>query len=321
MQRDTAGTSSDSSFAHVKTVLITGASGLIGGRLTRELSSAGARVIALSRSPKRHAHKFPSSVRWVASLNEIDSNENIELIVNLAGESLASGRWTDSKKNSLMESRAGLTEHLYDFFAKRELKPQRMISASAIGFYGNAGSLPVSEEDTAKPKDVAGSFSHQLCENWERQAHRFEDLGIKVCIVRFGVVFAQQAPAFKALLRPFNFKVASYFGDGEHYLSWIHIEDLVRAIAFILTQSLQNQTFNFTAPESVSYKKFAEVVGNKKSCIIKLPLPAAPLKCAMGQMASELLLQGQNVYPKHLLDQGFEFQFSSLQSAIDDLLS
>ena len=207
----------------MSSILITGGSGFIGRRFCTQAQQLGFQLCVLTRNAEAAAARLPASVRLIQRLSELEADYAPEVIVNLAGEPLAAGRWTQRRKQRFYDSRINLTDRLYDFCVARGHKPAVVISGSAIGYYG-PGDQPVDEHSTA-----VDGFSHQLCKTWEQSAKRFETLGTRVCYLRTGIVLGEEG-ALARMLPPFKLALGGPIGSGKQGMSWIHINDMVGAI-------------------------------------------------------------------------------------------
>lgn len=301
-------------------VLVTGGSGFVGTPLVTMLSESGCEVTALTRDRRRAAYKQPAAaVTWIESLNALASNSVFDVFINLAGESLAQGRWTEAKKQRLLDSRINMTAALLDLVDRLEHKPDYLINASAVGFYG-----PHQDQRLNESSAGVDSFSHRLCAAWEAVADKFSEYGVGVCKLRLGVVLAASGGAFEQLKLPFMLKVATQMGAGQHYFSWVHRQDLMRIFAFLLARGPENQWLtgpvNATAPDPVTYRALCQALAERYHTWLRLPLPAPLLRTMLGEMANELLLTGQRVEPGTLLEQGFRFQYPTLNDALTSLV-
>ncbi|MGI9292961.1 MAG: TIGR01777 family oxidoreductase [Pseudomonadales bacterium] len=295
-------------------VLVTGGTGFIGVPLVRALGEYGHRVLVLTRQQSLK-QQSDSKARFITSLDEIDDDEQIDSIINLAGESLAARRWSAQQKEKLVSSRADTTHQLFRLAQRLQHKPAVLINGSAIGFYGPQGDQALDE--SAPP---VASFSQQLCQQWEAAAQEFESLGMRVCILRLGIVLGPDGGPFTELRKSFDFGVASQFADGKQWMSWIHRDDVIAIILFALQHAEIEGPINTTAPEPVTNAQFCSAMQNNKRTFIKLNLPPFLLRTMVGEMADELLLTGQRVVPKKLLDSGYTFQYPDLHAALRNLL-
>lgn len=301
-----------------KTVLITGATGFIGQPLLRMPVAHGCEVTALTRNADLARVRQPSAaVSWISSLATVDDDARFDVIINLAGESLAQGRWTEAKKTRLLNSRIGTTAALYDLVRRLRTRPQYLINGSAVGFYGPHQDQILNEDSASKD-----SFSHRLCAAWEAEADRVSTLGVDVCKLRLGVVLADKGGAFQQLKLPFQMRLATQMGTGKQYFSWIHRQDLMRVFALLLDRLPEHRLvgpINATAPGAVSYRELTSVLAKHYHTLLTLPLPRLILRPLLGQMADGLLLTGQRVHPDQLLFHGFQFSFPDLATALQEL--
>ncbi len=295
-------------------ILVTGGTGFIGTPLVGKLKEQGHSVLVLTRQESLK-QKQPGNIRYINNLDEVSDDQHLDAIINLAGESLAESRWTDQQKQKLVNSRLHTTRDLFACAQRLQHKPEVLINASAIGYYGPQGDTKLDES-----APTVDCFSHKLCEQWEAAAQQFEALGTRVCRLRFGVVFGPDGGAFSELRRSFDFGVASQFGDGEQWMSWVHRDDVVAVILYALQHADIEGAINTTAPEPVTNAQFCEAMRAKKRTLIKLKLPPFVMRTLVGEMAEELLLTGQRVVPKKLIDSGYSFKYPDLQSALERLL-
>jgi uncharacterized protein (TIGR01777 family) len=301
-----------------KKILVTGGTGFIGKPLVQMLCDSGCSLKVLTRNPSQaRQHQPNANISWVSSFDEIPNDGDFDVLINLAGESLAEGRWTATKKQRLMQSRIGTTSGLYDLVARLARKPEYLISGSAIGFYGPQSDWPLSETSA-----TVDSFSHRLCSAWEAEAQRLTELGVAVCCVRLGVVLAEQNGAFAAIQQSFRVKVATQMGAGKQVFSWVHRRDVLRALAFLLalppTERLTGPV-NLTAPNAINYTELCDKLAQHHRTLVKLSLPSPLLRLILGEMANELLLTGQRVVPQRLLAQGFEFCYPTFDQVLASL--
>ena len=301
----------------MKTVLISGGSGFIGSHLCRAVSDLGWHVLVLTRDPHGAAQRLPSHITLIDNLNQLETYSPVDILVNLAGQSLADGRWNKRRKQQIINSRIGTTDALYKFFKFQASPPAVVISGSAIGYYG-AGT----GNDKAITEDgpVVANFSQQLCADWERSARQFEHLGARVCYLRTGIVLGEQG-ALAKMLTPFKLGLGGPIGNGRQWMPWIHIEDLVNIIIYCIQQDGLKGAVNGTAPEPLRNRDFVRVLGAVLKRPALLPMPAPLVRLLFGQMGHELLLQGQRVIPKKLQDSGYQFHYTDLRSALSNLVS
>jgi hypothetical protein len=294
------------------TILITGGSGFIGRHFCREAKNLGWSIIVLSRNVEAAKKVLPNSIDVLATLDQIPSDRRIDTVINLAGEPLAEKRWTESRKQRFYTSRSGLTDALFEFFSQRKSAPDTLISGSAIGYYG-PGTDAVDESSGGKD-----GFSHRLCADWESSALQFETLGTRVCLVRTGIVLGEKGALAKMLI-PFKLGLGGPIGDGKQFMSWIHINDMVELLKYCVLTTNLTGPINATAPHPVTNREFTQTLGAVLKRPALLAMPAFMVKLLFGEMGVELLLQGQRVLPTKVINQGFEFRFPQLKSALLDL--
>ena len=293
-------------------ILITGGTGFIGEPLANSLLSEGHRVTILSRTRRRDG----GLCRYVLSLSALDEDEPLDAIINLAGASLADKRWSRSYKQKIVDSRLETTRVVIDLIKRSEQKPAVLLNASAIGFYGAQG-----DEKLDETAPVGAGFAAELCRDWEAVAGEAEAEGVRVCLMRLGVVLDKGQGAFVEMERPFNFGMANWMGDGHQYLSWIHRKDAVAAIRQLLYDNTASGIYNLTAPEPVTSREFCEAMKRQRRTFITMPVPGFALRLAVGEMANELLINGQRVIPARLEEGSFEFSCPDIDSALSAIYS
>ena len=287
--------------------LITGGTGFIGTALTASLTACGHRVTVLTRRQRPEQ----GQVSYIEDLAAVPADTVIDSIVNLAGASLAGARWTAAYKQTIIDSRLQTTRRVVELIQRLEHKPSVLLSASAIGYYGHHGDEVLDEEGA-----VAPGFSHDLCRQWETTARAAEDEGVRVCLLRLGVVLDADGGALQEMARPFRFGVANWLGDGRQWLSWVHREDVVSAIRILDNRTDLRGAFNITAPEPVTSRGFCTALQKHYRTWLAAPVPAPIMRLLVGEMAQELLLQGQRVVPARLQDAGFTFAYPGLERAL-----
>ena len=292
-------------------ILLTGGTGFIGSTLCEQLHADGHRLTILTRRP---ADGNPA-YRNIGNLDEVATDERMDAIINLAGASLADRRWSETYKREIYSSRLDTTQRLLDLVRRLEHKPRTLLSASAIGFYGHHGDEVLDEGGICTP-----GFSQELCSQWEALAQSASAHGLRVCLLRLGVVFDRGGGAFARMALPFKFGMGNWLGDGRQWLSWVHRRDVIRAMLFLLERDDLAGPFNLTAPEPVTSRGFNDAVKRRKRVLLSAPMPAAIARLALGEVADELLLNGQRVVPRALTDAGFVFDFPDLDTALADLL-
>ena len=289
-------------------VFVTGGTGLIGRALVKGMLSDGYEVTVLTRQSLGSYGRL----QYVQSLSDIP--EGLDAVVNLAGAGLADKRWSDGYKREILDSRITLTRDLVDQLSVKGM-PKVFVSGSAIGFYGAHEHASFTESDNA-----GEGFSANLCADWEAEARRAESEVTRLVLLRTGVVLDTAGGAFPQMTQSFNFGVSSWMGQGSHWLSWIHIEDMVAAIRFCLEDDNIHGPVNMTAPEPVTHRAFADAVAQRKLTLLKLGMPAPVMRLMLGEMADELLLTGQKVLPTVLIEQGFQHSYPDIATAVETLV-
>jgi len=296
-------------------ILLTGGTGLIGRQLCRHWLSEGHSLTVWSREPEKVAKICGPKVRGISRLEDI-GEEAVDAIINLAGAPIADRPWTTKRKALLWSSRITLTEHLLAWLETREQKPDVLISGSAVGWYGDGGERELTEESAP----VIDDFASQLCIAWEETAQRAEALGIRVILVRTGLVLSADGGFLSRLLLPFKLALGGPIGNGRQWMPWIHIHDQIALIDFLLHQKNASGPYNACAPKPVRNSEFAKTLGAVLHRPAFMPMPALALKVCLGEL-SLLLLGGQKAMPVRLLEAGFTFRFTDLRAALDDLSS
>lgn len=295
-------------------ILLTGGTGLIGRRLCRHWSAAGHRLTVLSRHPQRVPALCGETVRGIAGFEEL-GDEPLDAVLNLAGEPIADRPWTPRRKALLWDSRVRLSERLVEWLESRERRPRVLLSGSAVGWYGDAGERPLEEGSAAAGED----FASELCLAWEQIAVEAEALGIRVVRLRTGLVLAPEGGFLKRLLPAFRLGLGGQLGSGRQWMSWVHIDDMVGLIDFLLHQDAASGPYNACAPQPVRNRDFTRALGQALHRPTFLGVPAFALRLALGEL-SVLLLGGQRVAPKRLLEAGFVFRYNDLPAALADVL-
>ena len=296
-------------------ILLTGGTGLIGRQLCRHWLGQGHRLTVLSRRADKVAKICGAPVRGIARLEDF-GDEPVDVIVNLAGAPIADRPWTHRRKTVLWSSRITLTESLLTWLEYRGQKPSLLISGSAVGWYGDGGERELTEESPP----VIDDFASQLCIAWEETAQRAEAMDIRVVLVRTGLVLSAEGGFLSRLLLPFKLGLGGPLGNGRQWMSWIHIDDQIALIDFLLHRDQASGPYNACAPKPVRNREFAKTLGSVLHRPAFMPMPALALKVGLGEM-SLLLLGGQRATPTRLLEAGFTFRFTDLRAALDDLSS
>lgn len=295
-------------------VLITGGTGFVGVRLCERLQSAGHEVLVISRDPERARRRLPENA-WVDSAVLSAVNQNPEAIVNLAGEPIADKRWSEAQKRRLIDSRVNITRDLVMLCRELETPPRVMVSGSAMGYYGDQGNREVTEQTPAKDE-----FAHRLCERWESAARDVEEYGVRLTFLRIGLVLGPGGGTLQRLLPPFKLGLGGRLGSGQQFMPWIHREDLVRTIEFLLEQEALAGPFNASAPHPVTNAEFTRTLARQLKRPALLTVPSLALKLGLGEM-SRLLLTGADMRPARLQAAGFTFHFPTLEQALSDILN
>lgn len=290
----------------VKTVAISGASGMVGTALSSVLRDEGKSVLGISRS---EGGSYQDSIRWDpnSGLANPARLESVDCVVHLAGENIAGGRWNDSMKRKIRSSRVEGTRNLVKSIAAVDKRPSTLICASAIGFYGDRGDTELNESSP-----VGTGYLPEVCEAWEAEAEAATELGLRVVKVRIGVVLSPHGGALAKMLLPFKLGLGGVVGSGRQYWSWIGLHDLTRAIAFCINNDSVEGVVNAVSPTPMTNKAFTKGVGTALKRPTVFPLPAFMAKVVLGEMASALLLASARVLPVALTKSGFEFQHPEL---------
>ncbi|WP_125561498.1 TIGR01777 family oxidoreductase [Pseudoalteromonas rubra] len=294
-------------------VLITGATGLIGSELCKFLFNKH-KIIALTRNIAKARRLLDSKIELVDDLDLVNFNE-LDVVINLAGEPIADKRWTEQQKARIMDSRILLTEALSARIRNCDTPPHTFISGSAIGYYGRQPATVKVGEDFDDPYP---EFSHQLCKGWEAKANSAHNEATRVCIIRTGVVLSRHGGALKKMLPAFRFGMGGPMASGEQMMSWIHIDDMVQLILFLIKHQDLSGVFNATAPAPVSNKEFAERLAITLRRPAMFTMPEFVLKALFGEM-SELLIYGQRVLPRRALKANYRFRYPNLDEALQQL--
>ena len=288
-------------------ILMTGGTGFIGRAFVKHAIKEGHTITILSRAKRDSC----DSIDFVRNLDEIDSKCQIDVVINLAGAPLGEKRWSESYKIELLESRLGLTERLIKFCKRLSKRPAVILSASAIGYYGSRGDEVMTEVSSA-----GTSFSSKLCRDWERLWSNRLHPETRLCCLRFGVVFGRSGGALKQLSQSFRFKVGTQIGTGNQWMSWVHLEDAVRAMIFLIQQKHLIGVFNVTSPNPVIVSELNAAIARRLPVYFHLRIPGKLIQVMLGEMATELLLASQRVIPDTLSKAGFKFAYPELDAAL-----
>jgi uncharacterized protein len=288
-------------------ILITGGTGFIGQALCPRLSAAGHEVVLLSRQAKPRLPTGASTS--VTRLDQLDAGE-FDGVINLAGEPIADGRWTPSRRKLLLDSRVETTSKLIEWMQRAKRPPGVLVSGSAVGYYGEQGEREITEDTPPTP-----GFTHDLCAAWEREAGRVAEFGVRLGIARIGVVLDRDGGALAKMLPAFRMGAGGRLGSGQHWFPWIHREDMAAILQWLLENPAASGAYNASAPNPVTNDAFTRALGRALGRPTVLPMPAAALKLLFGEM-SELLLVSDRMVPKRLLEEGFRFRHPELEGAL-----
>jgi uncharacterized protein (TIGR01777 family) len=295
-------------------ILVSGSHGLVGKALIRSLMSDGNDVVRLVRGK-------PSStteIEWHPNEGRLDASalEDLDAVVHLAGESIATGRWSDEKKRAIRDSRVKGTALLSEALARLTRPPSVFVSASAIGYYGNRGDELLTET-SAPGKD----FLSDVCVEWEQATQPAVEKGIRTVHARFGIILDANEGALAKMLTPFRMGIGGRIGNGKQWMSWIAIEDVVNGLRFLIQDQSISGPVNFVAPNAVTNAEFTKVLGRVLSKPTLFPVPVFGVRLAFGEMADALLLSSQRVDPRVMKQKGFVFRWAMLEEALRNLLT
>ena len=297
-----------------QSILITGGTGFLGSALAFKLLQAGKQVVVFGRSSDKIARTFGDKVQAVTQISDLPDAGSFQAIVNLAGAGIFDQRWNESRKQVLRDSRIQLTRQLVDWIGSSEQKPEVLVNGSAIGIYGEHGDEVLTEQSTQ-----VADFSQQLCADWEASALQAEVLGVRVCLIRTGLVLGRDGGLLKRMLLPFKMCLGGRLGNGRQWMSWIHLQDWLAIAQLMIENSTMQGAYNASAPAPVTNAEFSAALAATLNRPMLLPMPEIVLKPLLGEM-SALVLGSQRVLPERLINQGFEFQFSQLDLALQNLL-
>lgn len=283
--------------------LITGGTGFLGSALRNAFD---AQFTVLTRNPQ-HEHD-------IATLDTVKNDQKFDFIINFAGEPIAERRWNKNIKQEIYNSRVETTHDLVSLINRLEKKPSVIISGSAIGYYGHT------EQDCSEDSPPESIFISKLCQDWEQAILPVTDMGIRLCIVRTGVVLARGKGMLGKLELPFKLCVGGKIGSGNQVISWIHIEDYINIVVSMLHNPEMQGVYNATAPRPATNLQFVKALAKVMHRPALIPIPAFAVKLLFGEMGESLLLQGQKVLPVRLLTQGFAFKYTDISQALRNLM-
>ena len=295
----------------MKKIIITGGTGLVGKRLTTFLQEKGYEVNILCRNPKQ-----PNEYKWNIEANFIDVKvfENAIAIIHLAGAGVADKRWTDERKQEIIDSRVKSTQLLFQYLAKGKHQIQSFISASAVGFYGDRKNELLTEASAN-----GTGFLAEVCQLWENEVEKIASINIAVSKIRIGIVLSKDGGALPKLDFPIRFGIGAYIGNGKQFVPWIHIDDLCQIFIHLFEHKNQNSTYNACAPDVKTNKEMSKTIAHVlHRPFIPFPAPEFVLKTVMGEMAT-MLLMSNNCTSKKIQQTGFVFQFPTLEKALENI--
>lgn len=295
-----------------KRILITGGTGFIGQSLCQTLTGSGHALTILSRQPDANVRALCGRVEPVGDLEQLRGRDGFDAVINLAGEGIADKRWSQARKQELRDSRIALTGQLVDVVRSWDSLPSVLASGSAVGFYGDQGSQRVTEDTL--PHD---EFTHRMCSDWEQEALKLEADGVRVCLSRTGIVAGPGGGFLQRMLLPFKLGLGGRLGSGEQYMPWVHRDDVVSALVWMVQTETARGAYNVVSPNPVTNRQFTKCLAGVLGRPAIFPAPAPVLKLALGEM-SRLLLTGQNAVPERLSAEGFSFRFPDLSPALAD---
>lgn len=298
-----------------KRILITGGTGFIGHVLCRELLARDYELTVFSRQPPETVKSSCGRVEAVSDLQQLRSHPGYDAVINLAGEGIADKRWSETRKQELRDSRIGVTETLVEVIRSWERAPEVLVSGSAVGFYGDQGDATVTEDTSSNDE-----FTHRLCRDWENAAKPLADDGVRVCFSRTGVVAGPGGGFLERMILPFKLGLGGRLGSGTQYMPWIHRDDVVGALIWMMENPNASGPFNVVSPNPATNAEFTRTLGKVLHRPTLFPAPPPVLKVALGEMA-RLLLTGQKAIPERLTQEKFEFRYPDLEQALSQSVS
>ena len=299
-------------------VAITGATGFVGSRLVEQLQAQGHQPLILTRKPAAASRTFPNVE--VVAYTPTESGDwqqaiaGCDAVVNLAGEPIAEKRWTPQEKEEILNSRKLGTQKIVEAIAQANPKPKVLVNASAIGYYGTSETATFDETSPS-----GNDFLAEVCQAWEAQAQKVKEAGVRLVILRFGIVLGNGG-ALAKMIPPFQLFAGGPLGTGQQWVAWIHRDDLVRLIIEALTRPDWEGVFNATAPNPVRMSEFCQVLGDVLHRPSWLPVPSFALEALLGEGA-KVVLEGQQVLPKRTTSSGFEYRYPTVKQALEEILS
>ena len=297
-------------------VVVTGATGFVGQEVVKQLLTAGDEVIVLTRNVAKAAITLGSSCRYYQwedgeALPPSEALEGVDGIINLMGETI-SKRWDESQKKKIYNSRINGTRKLVEAIEKLKVKPKVFVSTSAIGIYGNRGPEEINESSS-----LADDFLAKVCKDWENEANKAKNYGVRVVMIRLGIVLGRKGGALAKMLPIFKLGLGGPLGSGNQYMSWIHVRDIATMFIEAVKNNELKGVFNGTSPYPATNSEFTKLLGKVLGRPAFLPVPSIALKLALGEM-SQLLLEGQKVLPVKFKEAKFRYRYSTLEMALKE---
>lgn len=297
-------------------IAIAGGTGFVGSALVKKLLDKKHELFILTRNTAdKHSSKNLNYVQW---LNDVDSPEDalegIDVFINLAGESINSGRWTDERKKRILNSRITATREVLRIISRLEEKPYTLINASAVGYYGTSQNETFTEANRKNGTD----FLAETVRSWEEEAFKAEEFEVRTVFCRFGIILEKNDGALPRMALPYKLFAGGTVGTGDQWVSWIHLDDVVNGILYCIEHEQLQGPVNFTSPNPLTMKEFGKILGEVLNRPHWLPAPGFALKIALGEM-STLVLKGQKVLPEKLQTFGYDFLYPNLRSALRNI--
>lgn len=295
-------------------IAIAGGTGFVGRALTNKLLELGHEIFVLTQDDQNRDNRNNMTyVQWLTDGSDPARRlQHIDVIINLAGESINSGRWTNNRKNRIQKSRLEATDKMISTIKQLEGKPRVLINASAIGYYGTS----LTDTFTEKTNEVGKDFLATTVGLWEERASQATELGIRTVLCRFGIILDKKEGALPRMVLPYKWYAGGTVGSGEQWMSWIHLDDVVDAILFIIENEAISGPVNFTSPYPIRMEELGKAIGKALNRPHWMPAPAFALKIALGEM-SLLVLEGQRVLPEKLQKFGYSFQYKQIHEALN----
>lgn len=295
-------------------IAIAGGTGFVGKALTNKLLELGHEIFVLTRDDQNRDNRNNMTyVQWLTDGSDPARRlQHIDVIINLAGESINSGRWTNNRKNRIQKSRLEATDEMISTIKQLEGKPRVLINASAIGYYGTS----LTDTFTEKTNEVGKDFLATTVGLWEERASQATEPGIRTVLCRFGIILDKKEGALPRMVLPYKWYAGGTVGSGEQWMSWIHLDDVVDAILFIIENEAISGPVNFTSPYPIRMEELGKAIGKALNRPHWMPAPAFALKIALGEM-SLLVLEGQRVLPEKLQKFGYSFQYKQIHEALN----